>query len=167
MKPYETNPRNESFENSMDSWIGSLGFVWIWACLKYAYVQIRIRWIRENRLNLWNSGHKSKPGGLDLSRRGLDRDSQSQHQKKVSFDGWENLDTFKKLVSSIEKSRSRLRNLDFVSTPLFSPKSLDRDWEICRDMTFLANLDSLSQSRLVLTVKTPRLTQIESTNPNL
>ena len=27
-----------------------------------------------------------KPGGLDLSRRGLDRDSQSQHWKKVGLD---------------------------------------------------------------------------------
>ena len=80
-------------------------------------------------------------GGLDLSQRGLNRDSQSQHQKKVSLDGRENIDSFKKLVSTIEISRSRLRNLDFVST---RPKSLDRDREIYRDMTFLANLDSLS-----------------------
>ncbi len=28
----------------------------------------------------------SKPGGLDLSRRGLDRDSRSRHRKKVSLD---------------------------------------------------------------------------------
>jgi hypothetical protein len=38
-------------------------------------------------------------------------------------------------------------SLDFVSTPPSSPKSLDRDREICRDMKFLANLDSLSRSR--------------------
>ncbi len=44
-------------------------------------------------------------GGLNLSRRGLDRDSQSRHQKKVSLDGRENLNSFKKLVSTIEKSR--------------------------------------------------------------
>jgi hypothetical protein len=69
-----------------------------------------------------------KPGGLDLSRRGLNRDSRSRHQKKVSLDGRENLDSFKKLVSTRPKS----------------PKSLDRDREICQDMTFLANLDSLS-----------------------
>ncbi len=40
--------------------------------------------------------------GLDLSRRGLDRDSQSRRQKRVSLDGRENLDSFKKLVSTIE-----------------------------------------------------------------
>jgi hypothetical protein len=79
-----------------------------------------------------------------LSRRGLDRDSRSRHRKKVSLDVMDNLDGFQKLVSTIEISRSRLRNLDFVST---SPKSLDRNREICRDMTFLANLDSFSRSR--------------------
>jgi hypothetical protein len=73
--------------------------------------------------------------GLDLSRR----------QKSISLDVMDNLDGFQKLVSTIEISRSR--NLDFVSTPPSSPKSLDRDREICRDMTFLANLDSLSRSR--------------------
>ena len=88
-----------------------------------------------------------KVGGLDLSRRGLDRDSRSRHRKKVSLDGRENLDSFKKLVSTIEISRSRLRNLDFVSTRPKSPKSLDRDRETRRDMTFLANLDSFSRSR--------------------
>ena len=90
----------------------------------------------------------TKVGGLDLSRRGLDRDSRSRHRKKVSLDGRENLDSLKKLVSTIEISRSRSRNLDFVSTHPKSPKSLDRDREICRDMTFLANLDSLSRSRV-------------------
>ena len=66
-------------------------------------------------------------GGLDLSQRGLDRDSQSQHQKKVSLDGRENIDSFKKLVSTIEISRSRLRSLNFVSTPPSRSKYLDRD----------------------------------------
>jgi hypothetical protein len=82
-----------------------------------------------------------------LSRRGLDQDSRSRHWKKVGLDSRENLDTFKILVSTIEKSRSRSRNLDFVLTPPSSLKSLDRDREICRNMTFLANLNSLSQSR--------------------
>ncbi len=67
--------------------------------------------------------------------------------KKVSLDGRENLDSFKKLVSTIEISRSRSRYHNFVSTPPSSPKSLDRDREIRRDMTFLANLDSLFRSR--------------------
>jgi len=82
-----------------------------------------------------------------LSRRGLDRDSRSRHRKKVSLDGRENLDSFKKLVSTIEISRSRSRNLDFVSTRPKSPKSLDRDREIRRDLKFSAFLDSLSRSR--------------------
>ena len=46
-----------------------------------------------------------KPGGLDLSRRGLDRDSWSRHCQEVSLDDRENLDSFKKLVSTIKKSR--------------------------------------------------------------
>ncbi len=64
------------------------------------------------------------------------------------------LDTEKKsvstwwIISTVFKSKSRrLRNLDFVSTHPKSPKSLDRDREICRDMTFLANRDSFSRSR--------------------
>jgi hypothetical protein len=49
---------------------------------------------------------------------------------------------------TISKSFSwRSRNLYFVLTPPSSPKSLDQDWEICPDQKFLANLDSLSQSR--------------------
>ncbi len=70
--------------------------------------------------------------GLDLSRRGLDRDSRSRQQKKVSLDGQENLDSFKKLALTIEisqfcldttfqsqKSQSRSRNLS---------RNLDLDW---------------------------------------
>jgi hypothetical protein len=53
----------------------------------------------------------SKPGGLDLSR--------CRHWQKV------NLDSFKKLVLTIDKSRSRY--LNFVSTPPSSPKSLDQE----------------------------------------
>ncbi len=49
------------------------------------------------------------------------------------------LDTFKKLVLS--------RSLNFVSTPPSSPNSLNRDREICQDLKFLVNLDSLSQSQ--------------------
>ncbi len=79
----------------------------------------------EEKYNVMCEEVFSKPGGLNLSRRDLDRESRqsrkSQHFQKVS--------------------------LDFVSTPPSSPKSLDRDREICRDMIFLANLDSLSRSR--------------------
>ena len=42
----------------------------------------------------------TKPGGLDLPQRGLDRDSQSRHCQEVSLDDRENLDRFKKLVST-------------------------------------------------------------------
>ena len=72
----------------------------------------------------------------------------SRHWQRAGLDSRENLDTFKKLVSTNEISQSKLRNLNFVLTPPSSPKSLDRDQEICWDMTFLENLDSLSQSRL-------------------
>ncbi len=86
-----------------------------------------------------------------MSRRGLDRDSRSRHRKKVSLDSRENLDSFKKLVSTIEISRLRSRNLDFVSTRTKSPKSLDRDQEIRLDLDgevhgFLYFLVEISQS---------------------
>ena len=47
----------------------------------------------------------------------------------------------------MEKSRSRSRFLDLVSTSMSRPKSLDRDREIHRDLKILAFLDSLSRSR--------------------
>ncbi len=56
-----------------------------------------------------------KPGGLELSRSCLDQDFQSWHWKRAGLDSQENLDTFKILVSTIKKSRSRLRFLDLVS----------------------------------------------------
>jgi hypothetical protein len=86
-------------------------------------------------------------GGLDLSWRGLDWDSRSRRQKSISLDVMDNLDGFQKLVSTIEKSRSRSRFLDLVSTSMSRPKSLDRDREIRRDLKILAFLDSLSRSR--------------------
>jgi hypothetical protein len=66
-----------------------------------------------------------------------------------------NLNTGKKQVLAVKKiltiskslsRRSRSRNLNFILTPPSSPKSLDQDREICWDMKFLANLDSLSWS---------------------
>ncbi len=75
-------------------------------------------------------GGIGKLGGLDLSR--------CRHWQKV------NLDSFKKLVLTIDKSRSRY--LNFVSTSPSSPKSLDQ--EIRPGLKFLVNLDSLSQSRI-------------------
>ena len=85
-------------------------------------------------------GFIHKPGGLDLSRSCLSQDSWSEHWQKVSLDRWENLDSFKKLVSTIEKSQSS--NLDFVLTSPSSPNSLDWDWEIRQDLKFLVNLNS-------------------------
>jgi hypothetical protein len=63
-----------------------------------------------------------EPGGLDLSRRDLHRESRSLHWQRVSLDSRENLDTFKKLVSTIEISRSKCNR--------------DRDFSICRDVLF-------------------------------
>ncbi len=71
----------------------------------------------------------------------------SRRRQRVSLNSRENLDSVKKLVSTLEISRSRLRLLDFVSTTMSRPKSLDRDREIRRDLKFSAFLDSLSQSR--------------------
>ncbi len=71
-------------------------------------------------------------GGLDLSRSCLDWDSRSRHKKTVSLDGRENLDRLKKLVSTIEISQSRLRNIDFVSTSPSRYKYLDQDWDLSR-----------------------------------
>jgi hypothetical protein len=59
---------------------------------------------------------KFKGRGLDSSWSCLDRESQSRQYQKAC--------------------------LDFVSTPPYKPKSLDRDQEINQDMTFLVNLDS-------------------------
>jgi hypothetical protein len=67
-----------------------------------------------------------------LSRRGLDRDSRSRRQKRVSLDGRENLNSFKKLVSTIEISRSRLRNLDLVSMSLAKTVLFGRDRDFSR-----------------------------------
>ena len=58
-------------------------------------------------------------GGLDLSR----------HQKKVSLDGRENLDSFNKLVSTIEISRFSLDECSQDST--FWSRS--RFFKTCRD----------------------------------
>ncbi len=78
-----------------------------------------------------------KPGGLNLSR----------DRKTVRLYSRENLNIFKKFISTVEKSRSRSRFLDFVSASMSRPKSLDRDQEICRDLEILSFLNSLSRSR--------------------
>ncbi len=68
-----------------------------------------------------------KSGGLDLSRLCLDRDTRSRHWQKVSLDSREILDTFKKLVSTIKISWSRLRYLNFVSSAICKSVLLDQD----------------------------------------
>ncbi len=73
-----------------------------------------------------------KPGGLDLSRRGLDRDSRSRRQKSISLDVMDNLDSFQKLVSTIEKSRSRSRFLDSVSMRSAKTVLFSRDQDFSR-----------------------------------
>ncbi len=60
--------------------------------------------------------------------------SRSRRQKSISLDGRENLDSFKKLVSTIEKSQSRSRFLDFVSMRLAKPVLFSRDWDFLRQI---------------------------------
>jgi hypothetical protein len=57
-----------------------------------------------------------------------------------------NLDTEKKLVLTIEIFRSRLRNLNFVSTPPSSTKSLDQD----RERTSCQDFLSWSTSKMIM-----------------
>jgi hypothetical protein len=79
-------------------------------------------------------GNNPKLAGLDLYRRGLDRDSWSQQLQKASLKSRENLNTFKEIVSTVEKSwrismsldnlnaaKSQLKSLDF--------KNLNQDWK--------------------------------------
>ena len=58
--------------------------------------------------------------------------SRSRRPKNISLDGRENLDGFQKLVSTIEKSRSRSRYLDLVSTGIAKTVLLDRDRDLSR-----------------------------------
>ncbi len=77
----------------------------------------------------------------------LDRDSRSQ-QKKADLDSRENLDTFKILVSTIEKSWPRLRILKVrLDINVQTKKSRSR-LRICRDQKISTFLDSFSRSRL-------------------
>ncbi len=74
----------------------------------------------------------NKPGGLDLSGRGLDRDTRSRRQKSISIDVMDNLDSFQKLVSTIEKSWSRSRFLDLVSMSLAKTVLFGQDRDFLR-----------------------------------
>ncbi len=101
---------------------------------------------------MWNSTYKyvlrwsinSKHGGLDLSWRGLDRDSWSRRQKRVSLNGRENLDGFKKLVLTIKTSQSRSRNLDLVLMSSAKTVLFGQDQDFLRLVkTFVVFLDFL------------------------
>ncbi len=53
-------------------------------------------------------------------------------KKNANLDSWENLATFKKLVSKIEKSWSRSRFLHLVSMAFENPVLFGRDWDLSR-----------------------------------
>jgi hypothetical protein len=78
--------------------------------------------------------YNCKHGGLDLSQRGLDQDSQSRRQKSISLDVMDILDGFQKLVSMIEKSRSRSRFLDLVSMRSAKTVLFSRDQDFSRQI---------------------------------
>jgi hypothetical protein len=85
-----------------------------------------------------------------LSRRGLDRESRSRRQKSISLDMMDNLDGFQKLVSTIEKSRSRSRFLDLVSMRSAKTVFFSRDRDFSRQIeifVIFAYFSSISQSR--------------------
>jgi hypothetical protein len=83
-----------------------------------------------------------KHGGLNLSRRGLNRDSWSRRQKSISLDVMDNLDGFQKLVSTIEKTQSRSRFLDLVLMSLAKTILFGRDQDFLRLVkTFVIFLD--------------------------
>jgi hypothetical protein len=92
----------------------------------------------------------NKLGGLDLSRRGLDRDSRSRRPKSLSLDVMDNLDGFQKLVSTIEKSRSRSRFLYLVSMRSANTVFFSRDRDFSRQIeisVIFAYFSSISRSR--------------------
>ena len=67
--------------------------------------------------------------------------SRSRRPKNISLDG------FQKLVSMIEKSWSRSRFLDFVSTPPSRSKYLDRDRDLSRLIEIYQKISIISRSR--------------------
>ena len=98
-------------------------------------------------------GNNPKLAGPDWSRRGLDRDSWSQQLQKVSLKSRENLNTFKEIVSTVEKSWRISMSLDNLNAAKSQLKSLDlknlnQDWKkACLDESRNLYLD-LNWSRL-------------------
>ena len=71
-----------------------------------------------------------------MSRRGLDRDSRSRRRQRVSLDSRENLDSVKKLVSTIEISRSRSRSRFRLDNNVQTKKSRSRSRNSSRSEIF-------------------------------
>ena len=86
----------------------------------------------------------AKPWGLNLIWSCLDRDSWSWHRQTVHLKSGENLDIFKKFVSTVKKFWSKSRFLNLVSTSMSGPKSLIQ--EMRQDLEISSFLESLSQS---------------------
>ncbi len=100
-------------------------------------------------------------GGLNLSRSFLDRESRSQRCQRVSLDMRENLDSIKKCASTVEKSRSRSRLLDFVSKSMSQTKSLawifvfsSWDFSICRDFSSYSDSKGLNNVKISQQIST-------------
>ncbi len=123
---YSQNVSLDSWEylNSFKKLVSSIKKFWSRSRNIYSFLKL-------DRIDIY------KHGGLDLSRSCLNQDSWSRYRQNVSLDSWENHNSFKKLVSIIDKFWSRLRNLDFVLMLPSSPKSLNQDREICWDLKFL------------------------------
>jgi hypothetical protein len=77
----------------------------------------------------------------------LDGESLSRHRQRVRLNSRENLDSIKKCVSTVRKSLSRSRLLNFVSKSISRHKSLNQEREICGDLKISGFLKSLSQSQ--------------------
>ena len=97
------------------------------------------------------------PGGLNLS--------QSRRRQRVSLDSWENLDSVKKCVSTVEKSRSRLRLLDFISTSMSRPK-VSIEIKKCVDFCIFSSR-FLNPSRLFIIFRLKRPQQCWDFSTNL
>ncbi len=81
-----------------------------------------INWALNRSLRLYSNSYLT-PGGLDLSWRGLHRDSRSRHCQDVSLDARENLNSFKKLVSTMDNLDRFQKLILTVETPRLNEMS--------------------------------------------
>jgi hypothetical protein len=99
------------------------------------------RFLEETLTVLWKSRRSHgqvmlnliKPGGLNLSWSCLDWDSQSRHWQRAGLDSWENLNTFRKLVSTIEIfwfSLDGHMQIQFFSVKIKTYPDLWRVWRL-------------------------------------